>query len=625
MSKDLIKIRNPSIYHGGSVVPRNRTPFEKADDVFCPYRNATTTPYQTFSPYRSTTSNLSDLVNTASIKCGEDGEYESRHIYKCHEDIHGNTYLLFKHDIPDTITNKRNALGSFHIIDAEGVEFEVMFGTLVIPQGETVKDVQVFYDKVIIITGDGEGGGSIWLGESGSRNFFNITYKSYVQTTFSEGVVYIIHDPDTANIYDISKFDGKDLIPVTTTPLADAITSSGMVVKDNRIEIVYINTACGFLTNSEYNLIDDEWYGFRTIPMQYEIIGVHDDSKKWYVYYESNTFPNRVGGLCIDFNFEKPPVVTSSECGGTEDIYIEIPEIPETGCDPDVEEICAEYQPYVGSPQPIEFVTLTGSLNTLGGGSFTGTSTFGIITAVWNGVEGWWDVTTPNEGLLAADGFGDECDPVGSHVGTNEIVIITSGVCPVPLACDPDITELCLLWSPVYDGVTTHPDEYVTLTGSLNIDGGSFAGMSSHGVVSLDWTGSEWGISLPYEDFFIGLDRCVPTGVGAGFGNGAEITEDACTECAIQYTTIYGVETIGVDEYPFTMTGTLAGGYTGDVDIEGSIFPVTLDWLVNPFGSGDEWEFSENGGAVGGGSSDECDPSGTYATGEYVLSTEPIP
>lgn len=319
MSKDLIKIRNPSVYHGGSVVPRNRTPFEKADGSFCHYRNATTTPYQTYSPYNSTVSNLSDLVDTDSIKCYQEGVHESRDIYKCHEDIYGNTYLLFKNDVPDTITSKRNTLGTLHIIGADGVEFDERFGTLVIPQGETVRDIQVFYDKVLIITDS-----RIWLGEAGPRNFFEIGYDQHFQTFFKDGVVYILHDFGGGE-FEITKFVDGDLVRVTKYPLSDKITSSSMVVKDNRIEVVYNDTSSiGGMVVCEYDLINDKWDGYNLMDMPYEIVAVHDDSQSWYIYYESGTFPNRVGGIRIDFNVITPEVIAEEVCGTTKDLFFTI-------------------------------------------------------------------------------------------------------------------------------------------------------------------------------------------------------------------------------------------------------------------------------------------------------------
>jgi hypothetical protein len=546
MSKDLIKVRNPSIYHGGSVVPRNRTPFEMADDIFCTYRNATTTPYQTYSPYSSTTSNLSDLVNKASIKCGEDGEYESRHIYKCHEDIHGNTYLLFKHDITASITHKRNSLGTLHVIGADGIEFEILFGTLVIPQGETVKDVQVFYDKVVIITDT-----NIWLGESGSRNFFSIPYVSYVQTTFKDGNVYILHDPKTEDIYDISKFDGNDIVPVTTTPLNDIITSSSMTVKDNRIELIYINTDCGFLTTSEYDLLEDKWNGFLLMNMHYEIIGVHDDSKKWYVYYESNTFPNRVGGLCIDFNFEKPPVVDGSECGTTEDISIIFDEIA-LPC-PDISWALSSVNTndwVEHSTHDIELrvqtsvTCLSGTNNDIQQGIALGTIEVPAgqyITLGWE-LEGV--VETQDTGfdlasysvngdviaLIESQGDSGECEPftvikTGTTIlpeGTNILQVLYDTVdykyhteefgvrftitsCGV-LEEEPDVTSYYVCSS----GLTT------TITGSLNI--GHFEGyfylFGEQTLMTLTWDGNEWQLDTSGGSFSdpVSSDRNDPTG-----------------------------------------------------------------------------------------------------------------
>jgi len=320
MSTDLLKIRNPSIYHGGSVIPQNRTPFEMVDGVYCQYRNANTTGFQTYSPYRSTVTNISDLINVDSIRCKDGGFQETRSIYRCHEDVYGNTYVLFKNDSPSSIHEKRASLGVLYIIDPSGVVFDGMFGNFEIPAGESVKDVQVFYDKVLIITES-----RIWLGDAGKRRFFNITYSSHYQTVFHEDVIYILHDMILGE-FEVVKFEDGDIVTITEVPLSDVITSSSMAVKKNRIELLFTDTSVeSSLSMCEYDTLRKNWFGHNIMTMPYEIIAAHDDCHSWYIYYESGSFPNRVGGIRIEFEAAKPVSIEADTCTTEELNFIDAP------------------------------------------------------------------------------------------------------------------------------------------------------------------------------------------------------------------------------------------------------------------------------------------------------------
>ena len=286
-------IRNPQIFSGGGVTGEFRIPFELSDGTICDNRNSETSPYQTFSPYKSDSINLTDYVNERYTGCDSVIEQVDIPIYKCSEDIQGNVYMLFKNQSGLNINQKKQAVGELYIVDPEGVKFEDLFGDLDL--NLDVIDIQVFYDKVLVITET-----QIWFGNANTRAFFSVDYTTHYQTYYYKGDVYMLLDDVD---FSVVKFDGNDIKTVTSN-LDTVITSSSLKVRDNRIEIVYTDSTTNqLLTFAEYDLINESWKGFTTVDFPYEIIGVHDDSIKWFVYYEEvNTMPNNVGGICINFS-----------------------------------------------------------------------------------------------------------------------------------------------------------------------------------------------------------------------------------------------------------------------------------------------------------------------------------
>jgi len=102
---------------------------------------------------------------------------------------------------------------------------------------------------------------------------------------------------------------------------------------------------------------------------------------------------------------------------------------------PEITELCAEWHPYDGSNSyPTEYVTLIGSTNA---GSFTGTSTHGDMTLIWDGTEWVMTAPVPTHGDWVLNPFlveDDMCDPTAmggrwaDGVAGND-VYLTIGAC----------------------------------------------------------------------------------------------------------------------------------------------------------------------------------------------------
>lgn len=302
-------IRNPKYFPSDNSNVSFRQPYELSDGNFCKFRNSNTKDYRTFSPYDSQSEDLSKLVNTPFKNCDIEVTQQDKPIFKIAEDLYGNKFLLFKSDIESNITTKRKSVGELVVLDVNGDKL------ITIPEADLSKviNVSVFYTTVIITTDD-----KIWLGNTKTNNFFSIDYHTHSQIYYKDNLVYILYD-NNIGVFGVDVFDGEDITTITKNQLTDNITSSSIHIKSNRIEIIYTDSQTKQkLVFSEYDFNTNLWTGFNTINFPYEVLGSHDNSQSWKVYYEGLTHPNFVGGLCIDFPQTTTNIQTTDDCESKE-------------------------------------------------------------------------------------------------------------------------------------------------------------------------------------------------------------------------------------------------------------------------------------------------------------------
>lgn len=310
MSNELTIIRDPSTY---SDTPRvdgqTGFPYQLVEGTFCGNRNASTEKYQTFSPYVSNSKNISDIVNEYSIGCDLDPTLLSGSLVKSSEDVYGNMFMLFK-DVPDgtSIIDRRNTQGILKISNDDN-EYKDYFGNLDLSTMTDVLDIQVFFEVVIIQTEF-----KIWIGDSKTREFVSLEYNTIFKSVYHDGTIYMLFDRIGVE-YQIVAYKNKTFRTITSTPLTDLITSVDMVIKHNRVELVYVNTDTdNMLTFAEYDLNNNEWTGVVVMDFPYEILGVCDDSQIWRVFYEAKNDKNVVAGVAITFYTNPQETPESTEC-----------------------------------------------------------------------------------------------------------------------------------------------------------------------------------------------------------------------------------------------------------------------------------------------------------------------
>ena len=296
MSNELDIIRDPRIYSDNDFVGiRSRTPFELDTGVYCNFRNSDTSKFQTFSPYSSTSSNISDVFSGGSDPC-EPPVNMGGNLFKHSEDINGNNFYLFK-DIPleSTIHQKRDYLGELRITNVNG-ELQETFLNLNI-SNLLVRDIQVYFDVILIITEN-----TIYIINTSVGRLYTSNYSTHFDTIYSEGRLIILLDviPNDYNLFEVGD---TSLIPISQTPLTDFMTSSSMEIRSNRVEIVYTDSSISTeLVFADYDLNDNIWTGFAIDDFPYEILGVNRNNNDWDIYYEKTSYPNWVGGLRVEFN-----------------------------------------------------------------------------------------------------------------------------------------------------------------------------------------------------------------------------------------------------------------------------------------------------------------------------------
>ena len=317
MSKELNIIRDPRIYSDNDFVDiRRRTPFELDTGVYCNSRNSDTSKFQTFSPYSSTSSNVSELFNVEVDPCDPPINMGGN-LFKKSEDVNGNNFYLFK-DVPleSTIHQKRDYLGELRIINVNG-ELQETFLNLDV-SGLLVRDIQVYFEKVLIITED-----LIWIINTTTDRIYSTNYNTHFNTIYSDGKLIILLD-SIPNEYDLFEVGANSLIPISHTPLSDFITSSSLELRSNRVEVVYTDSSISTeLVFSEYDLNDNVWTGFVIEDFPYEILGVNRSSNNWDIYYEKTSYPNWVGGFCVDLNQTNINSSTNESTQSTSDLVID--------------------------------------------------------------------------------------------------------------------------------------------------------------------------------------------------------------------------------------------------------------------------------------------------------------
>lgn len=324
MSTQPIIVRNPEVFINDRTVQNSRTPFELTNGVFCGYRNASGLPFQDYTGYQESVMDISALVNELGEQC-KDPIIRNDRLFKYAEDVSGNKYLLFKSiDVENTITDKKSATGTLKIINNSGELADTFFNITV--DGVDFVDFFVFGDLVLIKDED-----SVWFGNTrDTKDFISVGYMSYFSCVADTSNVYFLTDT-IVNEFTLHRFDGEQIHNITgiTQSLNITITSASLFLDRNRILLYRSDTDevsddTKYLQIWEYDNASTTWNGVQlTITFPYEVLGAYTHNNKHYVFFEKETFPNNVAGVCIELSEVVAEVITETQpCDDTEDIHI---------------------------------------------------------------------------------------------------------------------------------------------------------------------------------------------------------------------------------------------------------------------------------------------------------------
>lgn len=319
-----IIVRDPRSFKNNRNSVINIAPSELKVDNQCGVRNSNSSLYRNYAPYESDSTNFSSLINIPKTLCKEPTVIDGQ-LYKHSQDITGNQFLLFKTIANEnTITDKKEALGKLYVLDIDNNPLETL-GNLTLADLE-VKDVQVFYDKIIIVEDD-----KIWLGNSRDLQFFALGYMTHFLSCVDDKQNPVFILDEIANGFSLLTYDGKRVnnLSPSKRKLILHITSGVLNFKNDHIQLMSIDTSgpffdqFSFLQIDEYEISEDEWNTTFFDNFPYEILGGYSKNGQWFVFHEHVTYPNFVGGTCFSIKEDGSTPTLETPCPKKPDLFLE--------------------------------------------------------------------------------------------------------------------------------------------------------------------------------------------------------------------------------------------------------------------------------------------------------------
>ena len=307
-------VRNPNVFTNPDTVSEESYPVELVNGNFCSgERNARTSPYQTYSPYRSNTKNINNILIGELDKC-EEGEIISGCLYKSREDVCGGQFFLYKnYDSTFSVKDKRELSGRLYY-QINGLRVEVL-DTLDLTT-TSVLDIEVYFDIIYIQTEE-----EVFISDCYDFNFYRLGYNTNSKPFYNNGKTYVFLD-NIVGEYNLYEFKNKVLKDITKESLVDVITSFDIIFKKNKFEVIYTDSDfVEELTFSEYDYSEEQWHGFG-LPDVYpfEIVGSDYKNGSWVIFHQTDT--NTIAGSYFKPILLEQNILEEDSCIQKDDLYL---------------------------------------------------------------------------------------------------------------------------------------------------------------------------------------------------------------------------------------------------------------------------------------------------------------